>query len=384
MFVRGTETMLEKKIKISRAKRSVRIKDFLRSASEQEKEKFLDGMFRLESMLTHYATVSERLLVLIDNNIIQDILKQDVDRERKRRFHSFLAVLALAQDYYLIDVFACISPAVLFEAGGKRNNYSIPQAEKLVSSVVDAMADVGLATHLVGFNTTRDLLNIFKKISFDEIQIRVAIDDVVARCWDRDFSVSVHGGIRIPFSLAEEECPDIRLTYFHLPIVKWIFMHMIEKRMYRENKNQPKARQLMTLGNETTFSIIKSKDVGVEGLGDIELLTHCDLTSQTMNNSPEITMGFTYDERLHEALYERSSIVTLGPTHQCGVDNAEDSALAFTWNLQQSVRRTNKANQRMREYADALRNFRDEILKEFLKSFPPDPSDKTLKTRTDN
>ena len=42
-------------------------------------------------------------------------------------------------------------------------------------------------------------------------------------------------------------------------------MHMIEKRMYRENKNQPKARALMHLGNETTFSIIKSKDVGGGG-----------------------------------------------------------------------------------------------------------------------
>jgi len=372
MFGMRIETALEKKIKLNRAKRTERIKAFLASASDQEKQKFLTDMFKLESMLTTYASVSERLLIFIDNNIIQDIFKQDVDRERKQRLHSFLAVLALAQDYYLIDVFAYISPAVLFEAGGKRNDYSISQVEKLVSNIVDAMADVGLAAHTVGFSTKRDLLNIFKKISFDETQIRAAIDNVVARCWERDFSITEYGGIRIPFSLAEEECPEINLTYFHLPIVKWIFMHMIEKRMYRENKNQPRARRLMVNGNETTFSIIKTKNAGVEGLGDIELLTYCDLTSQTMRNSPEITMGFTYDDRLYETLTERSSVVSVGPTIQGGVDNIEDSTVVFTSYLRQSARRTDKANRRMREYSDALKEFGDEILEDF---FAPSPSD---------
>lgn len=359
----GHETPLEKKIKISRAKRVVEIQAFLRSIDEQEKRKFLADMFMHESMLTHYATVSERLLIFIDNNIIQDILKRDVYSERKRRYYSFLAALTLAQDYYQIDIFACISPTVLFEAGGKRNDLSLSEAEKLMSKVVTAMAEVGLATHLVGFDSTRDLLNLFKKISYDEIHIRAAIDKVAALRWERDFSAaSKHGGIRIPLSLAEEECPDISLTYFHPRVVKWIFMHMIEKRMYRENKDQPKARALMTLGNGTIFSIIKSKGAGVEGLGDIELLTYCDLTSQTMRNSPEITMGLTYDECLYETLMERSGIVTMGPSHEGGVDNVEDTTLALTWGLKQSRKRTNKVNQRMRQYAEELRAFGTEVL----------------------
>ncbi|QJP98693.1 hypothetical protein C798_00140 [Herbaspirillum rubrisubalbicans Os34] len=359
----GNQTPLEKKIKICRAKRTVQIKTFLASINEQEKRTFLTDMFKLEAMLTHYATVSERLLIFVDNNIIQDILQRDIHSDRKRRFYSFLAALSLAQDYYLIDVFACISPAVLFEVGGKRSNHSLAEAEKIMASVIDAMAEVGLATHLVGFNSTRDLLNLFKKISYDESQIRIAMDKVVARRWERDFSAACqYGGIRIPLSLAEEECPEIRLTYFSPWVVKWIFMHMIEKRMYRENKNQPKARALMHLGNETTFSIIKSKDMGVEGLGDIELLTYCDLTNQTIHNSPEITVGLTYDGRLYETLMARSNVVTVGSTHEGGVDNPEDSTLAFMWDIKQSEKRTKKINQRMRGYASELKVFGDEVL----------------------
>ena len=73
-------------------------------------------------------------------------------------------------------------------------------------------------------------------------------------------------------------------------------------------------------------------------------------------------MGLTYDERLYETLMERSEIVTVGTTHQGGVDSAEDSTLAFMWGWKQSEKRTKKINQRMREYADELRVFGNEAL----------------------
>jgi len=368
------ETVLEKKISTSCSKRVGNIKYFLKSASEQEKIKFFDDMYILQAMLRHSASVSERMLIFIDNNIIQDILKREVDPDRNRRFHSFIATLALVQDYYLLDLFACISPAVLFEAGGKRTNYTLAQAEALISSVIEAMACVGLATHFVGFNGARELLNIFKKIAYDEVQIRKAIDEINSRNWDRDFAgASKYGlGIRIPLSLAEEECPNVRLSYFRKGVVKWILMHMIEKRMYRENKDQPKARNLMYKGDGTVFSILKPKDGGVEGLGDIELLTYCDLASQTMNNSPEITVGLTYDKRLCETLLERLNHVTIGPSFQSGSDKPADASQAFIWSYRQSEKRTRKANRRMREYRRAFREFHDEVLKDFLQKNPVD------------
>ena len=119
-------------------------------------------------------------------------------------------------------------------------------------------------------------------------------------------------------------------------------MHMIEKRMYRENKDQPKARNLMYKGDGTVFSILKPKDGGVEGLGDIELLTYCDLASQTMNNSPEITVGLTYDKRLCETLLERLNHVTIGPSFQSGSDKPADASQAFIWSYRQSEKRTRK------------------------------------------
>ncbi|HET7179450.1 MAG TPA: hypothetical protein VFI14_06990, partial [Chryseosolibacter sp.] len=235
------------------------------SASDEEKRAFVGDMNKLKAMLIHYALVSERLLIFIDNNVIQDILKEGDDAKRRQRFHSLLAFLCLAEDYFLIDVFACISPVILFEAGGKNFRPTTSSVEKVVSNVEQTIAETGLSTLLVGFQSAKQLVKIFSQIASDEKRIRHAVDEVLAQTWKREFSLSYGDGIRIPFSLAEEECPDIRLQYFHPWYVKLILIHMIEKRMYNENKDQAKARSLMRKGKSTAFSILKKKGDGVEG-----------------------------------------------------------------------------------------------------------------------
>lgn len=359
--MRGRSSSLEKKVDINRAKRSQRIKHFLASASDEEKIDFVNDMQKIESMLLHYVSVSERLLIFLDNNVIEDILKQDTNRKRMQRFHSFLAVLSLAQDYYLIDIFACVTPAILFEAGGKSCKHSLVEAENIIYRVEEAIADTGLSMHRVGFDTPRQILTIFKQISWDEKTIRRGLDKVIGRHWKRQFSMGERG-TRVPLSLAEDECPNFRLRYFHPGVVKLLFMHLIEKRMYKENVDQPNARRLMTK-QTNAFSILKKKKSGIEGLGDIELLTYCDLTSQTMQKMVQITMGVTYDDNLYDTLWERSSIIHNGPVFESGGDNADDFALSFVALMQQSEKRTSKINQRMNEYAVAKRKFHNEVIK---------------------
>lgn len=362
--MRNRSTALEKKIELNRANRSRRINQFLASASEEEKDEFVKDMHKLESMLTHYVTVSERLLIFIDNNVIQDILKQDSDRKRMQRFHSFLAVLSLAQDYYLVDIFACVTPAILYEAGGKSCKHTILETENIFLEVENAIAEAGLPTHRAGFNKPRQLRTIFKQIAFDEKVIRAALDKAKGKSWKREFSQPGRG-TRIPFSVAEEECPMMRLKYFNPGVVKLLFMHLIERQMYQENVDQPKARRMMYKFSKAFF-IIKKKKTGIEGLGDIELLTHCDLSSQTMHNAPDITMGFTYDDNLHATLLNRSTVISQGSIFEGGIDSAEDFSLSLVASIQHSNKRTSKANKRIREYATAMNEFYDEVLKENL------------------
>jgi hypothetical protein len=152
----------------------------------------------------------------------------------------------------------------------------------------------------------------------------------------------------------------MQLGYFDPWYVKFLMMHLIEKRMYSENSDQPKARKLMRDPQEKAFTFLKPKKEGVEGLGDIELMTYCDLNSQTVRRSPDITMGVTFDEGLRNALWRRANVHSQGSV-VIGLDGVADGATRMGYSMKDSARRNAKANRRAEEYRLAFMEFVETI-----------------------
>ena len=363
VFAQRFESQYEKQILNARTKREEKVKSFLATADKEAKKNFLVAFSRLNKMVAHYATVSERLLLFFDNNVLQDIRYRDDAEQplRGHRFYGLLAFLALIEDHYCLDVFACVSPVVLYEASGRGKH----APKHVVEQVRLLLAEVGLATHFSGHSTPKELGEIFKLIQHDENALRIALDEIKDKSWARDFVAMNGRGTRIPFSMAEDECPKIKLAYFEPWYVKFLLMHVIEKNMYRENSEKKKVRQMMLNPQKKAFSVIKMKGDGVEGLGDIELLTLCDLSYQTLARSPNITVGITFDDRLENALWDRANVQSR-TTFIAGGDDASDGALRFVYLMQQSERRTDKANKRAIEYFEIKVKFL-ELLEKYFK-----------------
>lgn len=359
VFSSRNESSLEKRTLTARATRRPRVDSFLASASDGDKAVFLRTLFNLNRTVRCYATTSERLFVFFDNDVLQDILKREkLDKpRRKARFYALLAFLILVQDYYLLDIFACVSPAVFYEAG----NRGARPIKEIYSEVAELLAAVGLSMHAIGFNHQNDLRIRFKKIKKDEQEILRALNEIKATTWSRNFSHSDSRRTRIPFSVAEEECPALKLSYFHPWYVKLLLMHIIEKRMFAANGDQPAARKLMQDPKDGAFDILGTKGGGVQGLGDIELLTYCDLIAQTRRDSPSITMGITFDRGLNKALRRRARILNQF-SMTCGVDDPADSTARFIYSINHNHRRTQKANARLDEYNAAFKVFFKEVI----------------------
>lgn len=368
VFVMRSQTVAGNKVLFNRAKRALLIEEFLSTATDEEKNSFLADFDKVVDMLHRYAGISERLVVLIDNNVLQDIAKRNSDRKRLQRFVSLQAALLLAQEYYMLELFGCISPAILYEWAGKKLIASEQDAKGVFYSASDTIAEMGLVTHRAGFNGFNQLPKLFKLIRTDEEQIQVALRSVADTSWQRDFeSKSGLGGTRIPFGMAEDECPEVSLRYFNPWTVKFLVMHMIEKGMYRENKEQPRARSHMVFGGTTAFGVLKAKSKGVEGLGDIELLSYCDLTSQTMSHSPDITMALTFDDKLLASLRLRYGAATLGASVQGGSAEVSDFSRTMAWSMRNSARRNQKSIMQMQGFKKDFDEFWEDIL---LKHFP--------------
>lgn len=233
------------------------------------------------------------------------------------------------------------------------------------------MAEIGLSAHPIGFRSIEELTQSFKRIRTDEREIRKALDRIKALSWENEFA-SRHGvGIRIPASLAEELCPVVKLQYFDPWVVKLLLMHVILKRMYAENAENPAARKLMPDPQEKQFAILKAKgNDQVEGLADIELLSYCDLSEQTVNQSPQIIMALTFDKGLRSALRMRSASRRQA-TGRGGSEDAENSGKRVAFMLYHSTKRTAKANRRTEEYIQDLQGF----LKLYEKYLPMEMAD---------
>jgi hypothetical protein len=260
-----------------------------------------------------------------------------------------------------------MGPAVLYEAAGKLHHCSRTRADETLTQVIDTIADLGLRSYLIGFENAQQLIDLFRNIAEDEKEIRIALDTIIQEKWERNFSDPINNGMRIPFSLAEEEVPEMFLRYFNVGVVKYLFMHMIERRMFKENKNQPKARNMMFRVSNSAFSVLKKKGGGIEGVGDIELLAQCDLTSQTFRNSPHITMAITHDGALFDTLIERSNVVSTGPCFDAGYDSSEDFSHTLIFSIWESNRRLSQKNKRMsEEYAVSLKEFYNDYFREYF------------------
>jgi len=355
VFGLGIESELNQRILLARATRAEKIEKFLSEADDERKREFSTALIELDRMLLRYASESERLLAFIDNNVIQDILKRDSINEpvRGSRFHALLALLMLAEEYYHFDLFACITPAVFYEAAWRGNR---PYSE-VYGELIDVMAEVGLAAHPVGFRGVKDLTQTFKEIRRDEREIRKALDKINAHSWQSDFSSGNNLGMRIPASLAEDLCPIVELQYFDPGVVKFLLVHVILKRMYAENGKNTAARKMMPHPKEKQFAILKTKGKDqVEGLADIELLSYCDLSEQTLNQRPQITVALTFDDGLRRSLKMRS-VSRAQTSGIVGGDAGKSMAKRAAYMMYQSGKRTAKANRRAQEYVAAFAEF---------------------------
>jgi hypothetical protein len=195
---------LANEIWYGRANRKSILSAYLQLATEDEKKDFFKHFCMLQDILFAYLDESERVLLLFDNSTIQDVLQQDEAVRRRSRYNSLLALLIQAEDYHLVDVFAAITPVILYEINGCRPIQDSTTWSDIRSKITHAMAALGLDVTYVGFRNFNQLFHTHKEIVEDEKQIRHALEIIRTRNWSLDPVSLGSEGTAIGLSIAEE------------------------------------------------------------------------------------------------------------------------------------------------------------------------------------
>lgn len=170
----------------NRSKRQEVLEGFLATCDENSKATFIGYFIIHYNRLFNYLSASEGLLLWFDNSAIQSVLHKDKSTERSPQFNSLLALLILAEDYCLVDIFCCISPTILFEANHRRTIKNDNDAKSVTATIDRAMEQIGLETRYVGFNNLNQLIDSTSNIKKDEQEILRAIISIRRSEWRLD------------------------------------------------------------------------------------------------------------------------------------------------------------------------------------------------------
>ena len=354
----------------NKSKRIRMAKEYVSQCDDASKASFREGVFQICDSFMYYATVSERLIILFDNNILQDIIQHSGRNTRKPKYNALLASLAFAEDYCLLDIFGGVTPTIIFEANGGKRVATEANFRSVSQLIQHALIVVGLDTSAIEFNRFEQLVDATERIKHDEDEILRVLSEIRSKDWKMDIRVKRgEYPLPLPLAVAEDSVPDATLRYLNPWHVKWLLMHDIVKRLYAANEQSLAFRDLCKQELDRGLSSILRTGKGrLQGLGDIELFSFCELATQTGNNAPYITMALTFDNALAAWIHSRSQVLSLSPSFQGG-KIAEQFLAVLHYRCRREHRKTEKIKKRSRENLIEFRRFWHANFVEF---FPQD------------
>lgn len=352
----------ENQVLISQAKREALLCNFFKNSSQEEKIEFTESFFKLHALLSEYLISSNRFSIILDTNVIQDVLSADTNRSREIRYIATSSILYFLEDYAGATISLRITPAVLYELNNQKPISNTSQYNRAISIVEEAAIKLGVFTNTLGFRSYKELKNLTKLLDKDSQSIKKAVEQLRSQNWTMDFNKG-DGSISIPMAVAESLIPEIKLYYFDSFYVKLALMNFVEKRMFDQNKKQPKARNMMSKDKDGISKLLKIKSKGdLMGLADIELLSMADLVQQNSSNSIAITSAITYDKDLLKTLCRRLGSIQNGGKFESGKDSSEDIALLFVYQMKRSELRSRFTEARCEFCMDAIKKFLNEYI----------------------
>jgi hypothetical protein len=287
----------------------------LSGRSEKEITRFFR---RAASFARKYASAHELagpIYLVLDNSILQAFKHRHTERGIDAL--AYVAFCRFARDWSDRPTYLALTPMAVYEHLGKRAVRNTEEADRVLRELVLLLTDTKLKTATVGFSRPSSLASLTKAIRADDAYLTKFIRKIDGANWQTDLQASF--GVKIPLSVASRAIHNkLRLKYFHPWYVQFVLSSRIEKHIIKQSRHQP---GIVPIGSGPMSEAMAdmndfSKRSGLlQGLGDIDMLQHCDINSQYQQRLPYVKLGQTLDGNLTKVLrfrhgyYESASVV---------------------------------------------------------------------------
>ena len=329
----------------------------LKTLQENDRKLAIEAFIIHAMRFTNIAQFSSSAIVIIDNNILDSMKKACGDGG----YHDVNTVASLCFFDFLVNtarfnVMAALTPTILYEYSGRAQYNGRREYECKYRSALSLLGQFGVPICVIGATTYKCTRPLISAIVHDEAEIRKAIHYIKNADWSVQFNTDY--GIRIPFSLAIERVPKMSLRYFSREYTDYLLAHLIERLIHENKNNDRKAKKLIDVERVAVFARLSGvKREKVKGLGDIELLSLCDLRAQFSRVEETPRFGLTLDRDLQDVLKKHSAII-MSTGRMAPLD-----AFARLPDIMAQIHSLNdKMDEKSKEYGKALSSYMNKII----------------------
>ncbi|UCV27579.1 hypothetical protein [Ferribacterium limneticum] len=279
---------------------------FLIDLEEKEIGQFFG---RTKAFMVNYARGYELpgpIRLVLDNSLIQAYKHKKTDRSRGIDALAYTAFCRFVSGWSDRSVCLVLSPMAIYEHLGRRLPASLKALECAVEEVFGLLSDTRLPVRLLGFDDGESLLATLTDIAADEAYLTDFVKNLDKANWQADLKAPI--GVKIPLSIAMSSLPEsMPLCYFSKLYVNEVLASRIEQHIVRQSNHDPAARPICSGELSKSLAALNTfkKNGLFKGLGDIDILSICDVSRQFQQSAGDVWIGQTLDKGLAEVLVRR-------------------------------------------------------------------------------
>lgn len=326
----------------------------LRQESDEGKRSCIREALRLCHQIALGVGLGEPYYLILDNDVLNALQKPNIYRVR----YIALILLFRAIKNQNRNFRIAINPAIFFEFNGEEAFQNTESFEIGWTILERTISQTELPIFYFGLETFKKAKAQLKSIKHDIKIITTALEQINSLSWKVNLRRGF--GVTFPHAVAREECPKVKTKYFSEHHTRLFLESVIESKIIHHKDNDKYARK--NFRNKRTIEkskLLESKKGRLKGIGDLSLISLCDIGSQFHHQPDSTAIAITFDERLENSLIYHSSISIHSQPLVGGKEdeNSIEEKMTDFLNRSQKVRIANEEAQRfIAEFSSALKN----------------------------
>ncbi|MFJ2366007.1 hypothetical protein ACIPIN_20260 [Pseudomonas sp. NPDC087697] len=242
--------------------------------------------------------------LVIDNDVLNALQKPDEYRER-------YVALMLLFDYIRrseLDFRSAITPVIFIEFSEKDALTTADAFNIAMKHLHQTVAKTGLQLFCQGLSNFKEAKRSEKSINHDLHEISSALSKIKLNEYKIDLS-RPNNRIMLPHAAARYLAPKFKPKYFSRGHTELFIQAAIESKILHNKKNDAYVRK--NFHNKyaiRTSKLLTLQSGRLKGMGDLSILSLCDIGSQFSQKFSATSIGLTFDERLRDVLASHSDL----------------------------------------------------------------------------